>query len=135
MKKRFEKHGYVREFNEYYELNISPIHVHKSKEEHKQAIFVLSSALAVVAEEQSGVYAAEKTSRQQRNIEKDGFEYREIDDIFDDRHSQKNNVVHRNDNKSSNKSSNKNDNTDDRRENGNIKNGRNKSEVGPEKQW
>ncbi|ARS90884.1 UPF0058 family protein [Natrarchaeobaculum aegyptiacum] len=33
-------------FDEYHELDVDPSHVHKSKSEHKHAVFVLGNALA-----------------------------------------------------------------------------------------
>ena len=33
-------------FSEYHELDVDPSHVHKSKSEHKHAVFVLGNALA-----------------------------------------------------------------------------------------
>ena len=46
MKKYCEENGLHCDFTKYKELRISPIHVHRSKDEHKQAIFVLGSELA-----------------------------------------------------------------------------------------
>ncbi|MDY6930604.1 MAG: UPF0058 family protein [Halobacteriota archaeon] len=46
MKKYFEIEGMDAEFEKYQELNISPAHIHRSKAEHKQAIFVLGTELA-----------------------------------------------------------------------------------------
>jgi hypothetical protein len=44
-KKFCEEHGYVSEFSHYHQLEISPFQVHRSKEEHKRAIFVLVTEL------------------------------------------------------------------------------------------
>ncbi|MDV0447802.1 hypothetical protein MsAg5_17170 [Methanosarcinaceae archaeon Ag5] len=71
LKKLYERYGYVPEFNEYYELEISPLHVHRSKEDHKQAIFALSNALSIVAEEQNEAYTFSKII--------DGMDIDEID--------------------------------------------------------
>ncbi|MBN1455605.1 MAG: UPF0058 family protein, partial [Methanomicrobia archaeon] len=38
MKKFCEQHGLDCDFSKYQELNISPFQVHRSKDEHKQAI-------------------------------------------------------------------------------------------------
>ncbi|MCL7416000.1 MAG: UPF0058 family protein [ANME-2 cluster archaeon] len=46
MKKFFEKSGDCASFNIYENLGISPVHVHRSKAEHKHAIFVLGSEIA-----------------------------------------------------------------------------------------
>ncbi len=45
MKKFFEENG-KGEFSQYQSLKISPIHVHRSKAEHKHAIFVLGKEIA-----------------------------------------------------------------------------------------
>ena len=43
----FEKRG-KGEFSKYYSLQISPIHVHRHKDEHKNAIFVLGKEILSV---------------------------------------------------------------------------------------
>jgi hypothetical protein len=45
-KKFCEEKGYCSEFSHYHQLEISPFQVHRSKEEHKRAIFVLVTELA-----------------------------------------------------------------------------------------
>jgi len=47
MKKFFEEKGHG-EFSQYQSLQISPIHVHRSKAEHKHAIFILGKEIASV---------------------------------------------------------------------------------------
>lgn len=47
MKKFFEENG-SGEFSHYQSLKISPIHVHRSKAEHKHAIFVLGKEIASI---------------------------------------------------------------------------------------
>lgn len=47
MKRFFEETGTV-EFSQYQSLQISPIHVHRSKAEHKHAIFILGKEIASV---------------------------------------------------------------------------------------
>ena len=47
MKRFFEESGNV-EFSHYQSLQISPIHVHRSKAEHKHAIFILGKEIASV---------------------------------------------------------------------------------------
>ncbi len=47
MKKFFEEKG-QGEFSQYQSLQISPIHVHRSKAEHKHAIFILGKEIASV---------------------------------------------------------------------------------------
>ena len=49
MKKFCEEKGLDCDFSKYDDLHISPIQVHRSKEEHKQAIFVLGTELASMA--------------------------------------------------------------------------------------
>ncbi|MDF1557983.1 MAG: UPF0058 family protein [ANME-2 cluster archaeon] len=51
MKKFFEKSGDSASFNIYENLGISPVHVHRSKAEHKHAIFVLGSEIAKIISE------------------------------------------------------------------------------------
>ena len=49
LKKYCEETGADCDFKKYKELEISPFQVHRSKDEHKQAIFVLGSELASMA--------------------------------------------------------------------------------------
>ena len=46
LKKYCEETGADCDFKKYKELEISPFQVHRSKDEHKQAIFVLGTELA-----------------------------------------------------------------------------------------
>lgn len=46
LKKFFEEEMGKTDFSGYEALNISPVHVHRSKAEHKHAIFVLGNELA-----------------------------------------------------------------------------------------
>lgn len=48
MKQYFEKCGQPGNFSTYKNLDISPVHVHRSKAEHKHAIFVLCSEIASI---------------------------------------------------------------------------------------
>jgi hypothetical protein len=48
-KKYCEEEGLNCDFSKYNNLNISPFQVHRSKKEHKQAIFVLGLELASMA--------------------------------------------------------------------------------------
>jgi hypothetical protein len=48
-KKFCEQDGLDCNFSKYQELEISPFQVHRSKDEHKQAVFVLVTALASMA--------------------------------------------------------------------------------------
>ncbi len=49
LKKYCEENGLGCNFERYNELGISPFQVHRSKEEHKQAVFVLGTELASLA--------------------------------------------------------------------------------------
>ncbi len=42
----FEKNNNDNTFSDYYALNVDPSHIHKSKMEHKHAIFILGQAIA-----------------------------------------------------------------------------------------
>ncbi len=46
IKRHFESTGMSNSFNGYNSLSISPLHVHRSKAEHKHAIFVLGNDIA-----------------------------------------------------------------------------------------
>ena len=46
MKRYFEKNGITHEFDDYKALSISPVHIHRSKADHKRAIFILGGELA-----------------------------------------------------------------------------------------
>jgi hypothetical protein len=48
-KKYCEESGLKGDFSKYNELGISPFQVHRSKDEHKQAIFVLMTEFASMA--------------------------------------------------------------------------------------
>ncbi|MCX9014568.1 MAG: UPF0058 family protein [Candidatus Methanoperedens sp.] len=50
MKRFFEDSG-TNEFNQYQSLGISPIQIHRSKAEHKHAIFILGKEIASVMSE------------------------------------------------------------------------------------
>jgi len=49
LKKHCEENGVGCDFAKYNDLNISPFQVHRSKEEHKQAVFVLGTELVSLA--------------------------------------------------------------------------------------
>jgi len=49
VKKYFEENSVNCEFEKYNELDITPLNVQRSKEEHKRAIFVLASEMASMA--------------------------------------------------------------------------------------
>ena len=54
IKKYFEENGMGNGFKKYHSLNISPVHIHRSKMEHKHAIFVLGTELAEIVSEDDG---------------------------------------------------------------------------------
>lgn len=60
MKNNYEKMGYQKEFDDYYDLYITPMHVHKSKDEHERAIFMLSSKLSMIVAEENALYQTAK---------------------------------------------------------------------------
>ena len=53
LKKYCVEKGLDCDFSKYNDLGISPFQVHRSKEEHKQAIFVLGTELASMAAKHS----------------------------------------------------------------------------------
>lgn len=53
LKKYCEENDSYCDFTKYKELGISPFQVHRSKEEHKRAIFVLGTELASLATKRS----------------------------------------------------------------------------------
>jgi hypothetical protein len=53
LKKYFEENGFDSDFDRYKRLDISPFQVHRSKGEHKQAIFTLGDELvSIIAKNQ-----------------------------------------------------------------------------------
>jgi len=76
MKNNFEKMGHNQKFGEYYSLLINPGHIHKSKNEHEKAIFVLSSTLSIIVAEENAVYQATrmKIDRMKKGQNDDFFE-------------------------------------------------------------
>ncbi|ETA67994.1 MAG: hypothetical protein PWQ51_534 [Methanolobus sp.] len=57
IRRHFEHMGVDNSFTEYDSLSISPLHVHRSKAEHKHAIFVLGNdiAAALSQDDTSGI--------------------------------------------------------------------------------
>lgn len=49
LKEYCEEHGLGCDFTRYKELEITPFQVHRSKDEHKQAIFMLGTEFASMA--------------------------------------------------------------------------------------
>lgn len=54
LKKYYEENDVDCDFTKYNELGISPFQVHRSKEEHKQAVFVLGTELASLTTRNNG---------------------------------------------------------------------------------
>ncbi|MBE0516751.1 MAG: UPF0058 family protein [Methanophagales archaeon] len=54
LKKYFEEQGLTHDFSKYNDLGISPFQMRQSKEEHKQAIFVLAEELSLIAKNRLG---------------------------------------------------------------------------------
>ena len=73
MKNNYEKMGYKEEFDDYYNLSISPIHVHKSKDDHTKAIFVLSSKLSMIVAEEIAIYQVSKLK--EKNVIRNKMRY------------------------------------------------------------
>ena len=67
MKNNYEKRGYRKEFEAYYNLRISPVHVHKSKDDHEKAIFVLSATLSMIVAEENSIYQVLKIREESKN--------------------------------------------------------------------
>lgn len=51
IKRHLEAQNIDHDFSEYQSLAISPVHIHRSKAEHKHAIFVLGNHLASIMSE------------------------------------------------------------------------------------
>jgi hypothetical protein len=66
VKNYFEEHAYCNgEFEQYSLLHIGPMHIHRSKAEHKHAIFVLGNELASVIDSQELVGTGMISARMQ----------------------------------------------------------------------
>jgi hypothetical protein len=72
LKKYFEDNGLGSDFVKYNELGITPFNVHRSKEEHKQAIFVLGNELmSIISRNQ--VLESNKSAERSREYVKGVF--------------------------------------------------------------
>lgn len=80
MKNNYEKMGYKQEFDEYYALLINPCHIHKSKNDHEKAIFVLSSKLSMIAAEENAIYQTSKMKKSRWKTSEPGGDLFEISD-------------------------------------------------------
>ncbi|MFP4655068.1 MAG: UPF0058 family protein [Methanohalobium sp.] len=65
LKRYFECQGVECDFNEYKSLSISPVHVHRSKAEHKHAIFVLGNDIAKIISEDENIGGGRTSERMQ----------------------------------------------------------------------
>jgi hypothetical protein len=65
LKKYFEEKQGRGEFSGYESLQISPVHIHRSKAEHKHAIFVLGNELAKAISEDEFSGAGRTSARLQ----------------------------------------------------------------------
>lgn len=66
MKRYFERHGVTQEFDEYKALSISPVHIHRSKADHKRAIFILGGELASLMSRDDPIFEDNSNSAQMR---------------------------------------------------------------------
>lgn len=72
IKKYLESQGIEHDFEEYNSLAISPVHIHRSKEEHKHAIFVLGNHLASIIAEDEFSSPGRTSVRMQELADKSG---------------------------------------------------------------
>lgn len=70
MKRNYEMMGYQKEFDAYDNMYITPLHIHKSKDEHEKAIFSLSSALSLIVAEENAIYQTAKIKSKSDDREK-----------------------------------------------------------------
>ena len=66
MKRYFERHGLTHEFDEYKALSISPVHIHRSKADHKRAIFILGGELATLMSRDDPIFEETSTPAHMR---------------------------------------------------------------------
>ncbi|MCD5425842.1 MAG: UPF0058 family protein [Methanosarcinaceae archaeon] len=76
IRRYFENNGTCQSFEEYDSLSISPMHLHRSKAEHKHAIFVLGNNIAsiVTDEGDKSVIGRISTRRMQEFINRSSKE-------------------------------------------------------------
>ena len=77
MKKYFEENGSDNGFNIYDNLGISPVHVHRSKAEHKHAIFVLGGEIASVISDDEFSGTGRTSARMNQLAEKAEYEIKQ----------------------------------------------------------
>ena len=66
MKRYFERHGITHEFDDYKALSISPVHIHRSKADHKRAIFILGGELATLMSRDDPIFEETSTPAHMR---------------------------------------------------------------------
>ncbi|HJH32194.1 MAG TPA: UPF0058 family protein [Methanosarcinaceae archaeon] len=74
IKKYFEYDKSCCDFNEYHSLSISPVHIHRSKAEHKHAIFVLGNELASIISDDEFSGTGRTSARMQELASRAGSE-------------------------------------------------------------
>lgn len=68
LKRHFEENELGGDFSKYQSLQISPGHIHRSKAEHKQAIFVLGNELASMISDDNGLSGVGRTSARMQEL-------------------------------------------------------------------
>ncbi|MGP8330333.1 MAG: UPF0058 family protein [Methanosarcinaceae archaeon] len=74
IKKYFECDESCCDFDEYHSLSISPVHIHRSKAEHKHAIFVLGNELASIISDDEYSGTGRTSARMQELASRAGSE-------------------------------------------------------------
>ncbi len=74
IKKYFECDESCCDFDEYHSLSISPVHIHRSKAEHKHAIFVLGNELASIISDDEFSGTGRTSARMQELASRAGSE-------------------------------------------------------------
>jgi hypothetical protein len=72
IKKYLESQGIEHDYSDYDVLAISPVHIHRSKAEHKHAIFVLGNHLASIIAEDEFSSVGRTSVRMQELAERSG---------------------------------------------------------------
>jgi len=67
-----EDQGVEHDFEDYNSLSISPVHIHRSKAEHKHAIFILGNHLASIISEDEISSVSRTSIRMQEFAERSG---------------------------------------------------------------
>ncbi|MFW5987575.1 MAG: UPF0058 family protein [Methanohalophilus sp.] len=72
IKRYLEDQGVEHDFEDYNSLSISPVHIHRSKAEHKHAIFILGNHLASIISEDEISSVSRTSVRMQEFAERSG---------------------------------------------------------------